>query len=360
MKTKILLMLAFMTFNVVMLIAQPRVEVIERTFDFGTIKEVDGVKTGKFIIKNIGNEPLRITNVRPSCGCTASKYTTEDIAPGASGFIEAAYDPTNRPGGFNKSIAVNTNDPQHETFVIYIKGDVIKRPPSKVDNYPTKLGNLRLTTNHYAFNEIKNTQKRTDTLRIFNETTQTILLNGTSEVPSFLKVEIPVKDLNPDDEGFIIITYDATKRDDFGFLFDKFNLLTNDNIMPEKLIYVSANVTADFSHLSEKQLARAPKIKVENEVVQFGEVKPGQNIEIKYVVKNEGRDPLQILKIKPSCGCTVAQSSKNSLKKDESTEIKFNFNTTGRNGVQHHNIVMYTNDPQRPVVVLYFQGTIVQ
>lgn len=360
MKTRILLLVTFMTFNVVMLFAQPRVEVIERTYDFGTIKEVDGATKGQFIIKNVGNEPLKITNVRPSCGCTASKYTTEDIAPGQTGFIEAAYDPTNRPGPFNKSISVSTNDPQHSTFVIYIKGDVIKRPPSKADNYPTKLGNLRLTTNHYAFNELKNTQKRTDTLRIYNETKQTIVLNGTSEVPSFLTVEIPVKDLKPDDEGFIIITYDATKRDDFGFLFDKFNLLTNDNVMPEKLIYVSANITADFSHLSEKDLARAPKIKIENEVVQFGEVKAGQAVEVKYVIKNEGRLPLEILKIKPSCGCTVAQASKNSLKRDESTEIKFNFNTAGRNGVQHHNIVMYTNDPQRPVVVLYLQGVIVQ
>lgn len=356
---KTLLILVVFLINIFSVNAQAKLEFNDRTFDFGVIKEVDGIKSGKFIVKNAGNQPLLITGVRPSCGCTVSKYTTEEIAPGQTGYIEATFDPANRPGPFNKSISVTSNDPLQPTAVIFIKGDVIKRPPTKADNFPTKLGNLRLTTNHLSFSDIKITQRKTDTIKLYNETPQTIEILSVSNLPPFLNVEIPIRTLKPEQEGFLIITYDAVKRDDFGFLFDSFNLLTNDNLMPEKLIYVSANISPDFSHLSPKQLANAPKFVVEEQIIDFGTVKPGAEVKVNYIIRNEGRDPLNILRIKPSCGCTVGQVEKNNIKGGETTKLPVTFTTTGRNGFQYHNIVLFTNDPNNPSIILILKGNIV-
>ncbi len=94
--------------------------------DFGTFKEEAGLQTYNFEFVNTGNEALYLTNVRVSCGCTATDYTKEPIQPGSKGFVSASYNPAGRPGKFNKSITVTTNEFQ-PTSVIRITGEVIPR-----------------------------------------------------------------------------------------------------------------------------------------------------------------------------------------------------------------------------------------
>lgn len=92
-------------------------------FNFGTIKEVNGIVSHVFIIKNEGNAPLVITRVSASCGCTKPEFSTEPIAPGKESKIKVSYNPAGRPGQFTKSIAVYSNG-KDGAFVLQIKGIV--------------------------------------------------------------------------------------------------------------------------------------------------------------------------------------------------------------------------------------------
>ncbi|MGX7668298.1 DUF1573 domain-containing protein [Flavobacterium pedocola] len=65
-------------------------------------------KVIEFEFKNTGKAPVIITNVRPSCGCTASEYTKEPIAPGKTGIIKATFNAAVK-GAFNKTVTVTTN-----------------------------------------------------------------------------------------------------------------------------------------------------------------------------------------------------------------------------------------------------------
>lgn len=98
----------------------------ETTYDFGTFKEEDGTQTHTFEFVNTGNEPLYLTSVKASCGCTAVDYTKEPIQPGGKGYVKAAYNPANRPNRFNKSITVTTNETQAPTM-LRIMGNVIAK-----------------------------------------------------------------------------------------------------------------------------------------------------------------------------------------------------------------------------------------
>src|SRR5690606_19161405 len=107
--------------------AQAKIEFEEETFDFGQVKETGGSVEHKFIFKNAGNAPLKIQDVRPSCGCTTPSWTKEPVLPGKEGFIVAKYDPANRPGAFTKSLTITSNAaPNVKT--IYIKGMVDPKP----------------------------------------------------------------------------------------------------------------------------------------------------------------------------------------------------------------------------------------
>lgn len=92
------------------------------TLDYGTIKPgSDGNRV--FTVKNTGDKPLIISNVKPSCGCTASDFTREPIMPGKTGQIKVHYN-TATQGGFLKPIEVFSNDPVNTRSVINIKGNV--------------------------------------------------------------------------------------------------------------------------------------------------------------------------------------------------------------------------------------------
>ncbi|MEI6766433.1 MAG: DUF1573 domain-containing protein [Bacteroidota bacterium] len=104
----------------------PKADGPEITFDklendYGTIIQGgDGNCVFKF--KNTGNEPLILSDVRKSCGCTTPTWSKEPILPGQSGKIDIGYN-TNNVGTFTKNITVISNA-TNATVVLTIKGTV--------------------------------------------------------------------------------------------------------------------------------------------------------------------------------------------------------------------------------------------
>jgi hypothetical protein len=93
--------------------------------DFGAIKESAGKVSAVFTFTNKGDSPLVISKVVPSCGCTASEWTREPVAPGKQGYITATYDPSNRIYAFNKSLTVySSGNPSR--IVLTIQGSASK------------------------------------------------------------------------------------------------------------------------------------------------------------------------------------------------------------------------------------------
>jgi len=113
----------------------------EESHDFGTIKEgVIGEYTFKFT--NSGTQPLILTDVRPSCGCTTPDWSKEPVAPGKTGLIKVKFNSSGRPGKFNKSITVSSNIP-NETKVLFISGVVTPSTETGTDpnQSPVRIGN---------------------------------------------------------------------------------------------------------------------------------------------------------------------------------------------------------------------------
>ena len=89
--------------------------------DFGTIPQGTPV-TYVFNFKNTGKDPLVLSAVNPSCGCTTPEWPKEPIAPGAAATIKATYNAAN-PGTFTKTITVVSNAATPQT-ILTIKGEV--------------------------------------------------------------------------------------------------------------------------------------------------------------------------------------------------------------------------------------------
>lgn len=78
----------------------------EQTF---TAKPLDKVMVAKFRFTNIGTTSLKITDIRPSCGCTTAWLEKKEYAPGESGEIEAKFKFDGRLGHQQKWIVVTTD-----------------------------------------------------------------------------------------------------------------------------------------------------------------------------------------------------------------------------------------------------------
>jgi hypothetical protein len=96
-------------------------------FDFGDIKEADGLITHVFKIKNVGETPLVVTKVAASCGCTTPNWTSEPIAPGKTGEIKVSIDVSKLPGGpFIKTASVYSNGSVN-SIMLTMKGKIIPK-----------------------------------------------------------------------------------------------------------------------------------------------------------------------------------------------------------------------------------------
>jgi hypothetical protein len=107
-------------------------ETTEQSFNS---KQQDKEVVAKYKFTNTGSAPIKIQNVRTSCGCTTAALSKTDYAPGESGEIEARFTFSGRTGKQEKAISVDTTaNPNVPTILklhVYIQ-ETVKIEPEVV------------------------------------------------------------------------------------------------------------------------------------------------------------------------------------------------------------------------------------
>lgn len=101
---------------------KPEFKFNEEKHDFGKIPQGKPVTT-VFTYTNVGQEPLIVTQVQPTCGCTIADFTKTPVKKGESGTIKITYNAA-VIAPFNKSITVVSNA-STPTKIISIVGEVV-------------------------------------------------------------------------------------------------------------------------------------------------------------------------------------------------------------------------------------------
>ncbi len=114
----------------------PEIKFNTSTHDYGTmIQGADGNCEFKFT--NTGKEPLVLSNVVASCGCTIPTWSREPIMPGKEGIIKVHYD-TNRLGPIAKQITVMSNAIT-DRVILQITGLINAKPAELMPEKNTNL-----------------------------------------------------------------------------------------------------------------------------------------------------------------------------------------------------------------------------
>jgi len=358
MKKAVLLSVLIVTVNVIMFSqhTKPYINFKETIYDFGEFKESDGLKTHVFSFTNTGAQPLVLHKVNASCGCTTPTWTKRPIPPGGKGEIKVVFNPANRPGNFNKTITVASNA-ENASVVLRITGKVLEREKTVKDIYPAKMEGLRLESTHIPFTKMVPGQKKTEQLKVINTSDHPIKVTFIN-VPKHLKIKCVPETLKPGEAGVIVASYDASLKNDWGFVVDNVFLTLNDQRNYKNRLAISANIVEDFDSWTEEQMKNAPHISIPEKVFNFGEINQGEKVEHKFKVTNTGKSPLIFRKIKASCGCTAIKPQKMELAPGESTYITAIFNSAHKKGRQNKSITIISNDPKATNVLLRISGNV--
>lgn len=348
-----------------LLYCQPKLEFEKKYYDFGEIKEEGGKVTGRFTFTNTGDSNLILTTVRPGCGCTAADYTKTPIAPQEKGYIDVIFDPYNRPGGFTKNIRIYTNEPifnnpQNPPHLIYIKGFVLKRPPTiyELAGYTSGYGVMRMKRNSCRF-IVKNNETYIDTIHFKNFDTKSVEFTSI-RYPAFVEELSRSFDtkIEADKEGYIVVQYNANQRNRWGKCSDPISFTTTDSIEPNKVFVFNAEIREDFSYL--KPDSPLPIMQLSAADISFDKLKKGEKFEYTVIISNTGEEDLIIRDISTNLNAIKFTLPKNVIRPKQSTNLHIVFDSNLRIGKQNGYIEIICNDPNQANSYIRLFGEVIQ
>lgn len=145
--------------------------------DFGLIREADGPAPYRLYVVNADSVPVAIKRVSTSCGCTAASFMQEYFAPGDSAWIDISFNPSFRPGRFEKVVKVYPTS--GETLRIPVTGMVDADEATVRELFPVDGGLLHLSEKQFVSYKPTGEEQRNVYIDVYNS----------NDFPVWIKVE---------------------------------------------------------------------------------------------------------------------------------------------------------------------------
>lgn len=114
---------------------------------------------------------------------------------------------------------------------------------------------------------------------------------------------------------------------------------------------------AAFAILGTAVFASAQTINFDNTTLDYGTIKPNADGNRIFTVKNTGDKPLIISSVKPSCGCTASEWTKEPILPGKTGTIKVHYNTANQ-GNFLKSIEVFSNDSVNSRSVINIKGNV--
>lgn len=130
----------------------------------------------------------------------------------------------------------------------------------------------------------------------------------------------------------------------------------NEDLKPAKSTKPVDTTSADRPKISPK--GPYPKAVVDEKLYLFGEMAVDQSRSHKFILKNEGEAPLEVMKGDTTCKCTLSSMKDSTIAPGESIEIELTWTPKSTQSVFGQTATIYTNDPENQELKLRIEGTV--
>lgn len=169
-------------------------------YDFGNVSPKQRIISAKVTITNPGTDTLRITDIKPACGCTSTPLDKYTIVAGDTATLTINFRTTGYKGNVKKAVAIYTNIPQQEEMYIFIQCNIV---------YP-----ISFAPNEYlVFINFETTQHYTQDVSLTNSTDKPITIKDLSISDGNLTVNLKPGDiLEPGVATKLSVTFSPTEK----------------------------------------------------------------------------------------------------------------------------------------------------
>ncbi len=275
-----------------------------------------------FILKNIGQKPLKILSVTETCACTASLLSQDEIPAGGTGSVSAVLTVPSGNTQVEESLLVLTNDPTQPTLILTLKGEAF----IPLTTFPERL----------PFGNQKPLQSPV-----------------TKQVSLHTQGGVQILGVRTDSEHL-----QATLKTDGKISYVEAQLLPSVSVGP-----FSHNVLIDYRYQGEKTTHDVlvfgevlGKLQVTPKRLFFGLVKAPASISKQIIISSRDNRPFKINSVESSSNAVVA------VVKESADKMRYQLittiNPTASPGEFSGEVVVWTSNPLQPVLRVPFFGII--
>lgn len=171
------------------------------------LSEDDTPATYRFIFRNVSNQPVTLTKVKTSCGCTVVKYSSCTIAPGEKSEVALTYHPMGQSGRiYNRAFVYTNLSDSYPTACLTLTGKVTPSTDLWRD-YAHAMGSLRLRNTTVYFNDVPRKLSPSERIECGNSGQTPLklsVLNGM--LPPYVKFRMEPEVLPAGGKGELVIT----------------------------------------------------------------------------------------------------------------------------------------------------------
>ncbi len=102
----------------------PHAKVDAPHYDFGSMQRGTS-KSHDFVIRNVGDAPLKLRAGSTTCKCTLSEVSEKPVPPGGSTHVKVQWSAKSDNGPFRQTANILTNDPLQSTVELTVDGKIM-------------------------------------------------------------------------------------------------------------------------------------------------------------------------------------------------------------------------------------------
>jgi hypothetical protein len=230
-------------------VAQPAIKFADENHEFGEVIE-GKLASYEFQITNTGNQPLIISNVQASCGCTTPYWTKDPIMPGKTGSIKAAYNSSGRPGPFNKSLTVVSNA-GNGTKTLHIKGNVVKKEDKVyTEEQRQKSPKIVIEKSSFKVGKLEVNQKGTARVTITNRGIDPLEIDNVTSPCGCTTFSMSKSALKAGESGVLEVTIAPRQK---GVFKEEVSISSSDINTPSFRVYLEGEAVESFMPSNMKE-----------------------------------------------------------------------------------------------------------
>jgi hypothetical protein len=304
---------------------------VEPIKDAGSVAKGDKV-TQDFLIRNDGNAPLQITDVKASCGCTVVSFD-KTIAPGKTGTVHVAVDTVTFTGPIAKGVTVFTDDPATPQIELTVR--------AKVEPY------IVVTPGYARYVVVRGEPKEGNIVQT---------LYAPDGLPmDIVKVDSPFP--------FLTVSFREAQEGErtAGITVKQWRvemLMSNDAPVGPLAGYVTVHTNHPKQKLVEIPISGfvRPVIAVTPPKADFGQIEVKEPLHRSLDVRNFATEPIRVTGLDPLGDGLKAELEP--LQDGREYSVKLTVTTAMPKGAFHRKLTLHTDSPKSPVIEVDLSGTV--